>query len=59
MTECRCGYCNRYLFSYEFKDMFHLTIKCPGCCKVNVYNFAKFYVTVTSLTLEFAGQGQT
>ena len=41
MLEGRCGNCNRYLFGYDFSGQFNLVIKCKGCGKTNVFNFAK------------------
>lgn len=51
MTECRCVFCKHYLFSYEFKGEFHITVKCRSCLKVNVFSFARVCVTMTPMAV--------
>lgn len=51
MNDCRCVFCKRYLLSFDFRGEFQIVIKCPGCLKTNVLNFARVVVTVTDCTV--------
>ena len=51
MTELRCIFCHHYLFSYDFKGEFHITIKCDACNKTNVLSFARIFITTSNFAL--------
>jgi len=59
MTECRCFFCNRLLFFYDFKGQFSIVVKCKGCLKTNVLNFATVSATTSSLTVTIGHIGQS
>jgi len=51
MNECRCVFCGRFLFTFDFKGEFKVTIKCKGCNSTNAFRFEKVTVTVTNYAI--------